>query len=443
MAMSQPATHLAELQPGPPQPMAYYPNYGPPQPMQTPLHPTHSSSIRGRNTTASRRSFSGDAFPAAPPLVSNRPDQAAQSEAPVSGTHAAEDDAVDLLHRIQNAIPDLHLLLDRYRETSGQIGVRETIIRETEAQKAAALKQKESHIERLGRELDAISSKHSAESDKLRHEIGYMEEKQKELQHSLSVETNLKSQLEADNKSLKLQKEQADKRLEEEKTAMDRDLTARKQDLALEYIAKQKALEAELYHQKSELGAEFQAQLDAAKDSWAHESSLLQTGFTNEKREIEESHHRTKRDWEAVFQSQQDAFENAQRKQLEDRESWEKEREALSRSWEEERATLRKALEEQRVALTAQHQSEKDEMQRKWHSSREQNSKHTDEVKVKMHNEIERLKEGWDADRTKFAKVTAELRSTASKLNDENVKLQKLAEAFGDVTDLKSREDPF
>lgn len=61
------------------------------------------------------------------------------------------DDPTNLLYRIQSAIPDLHLLLNRYRETTGQISVREDMIRRTEAQMAEALRQKEAYIDKVGK----------------------------------------------------------------------------------------------------------------------------------------------------------------------------------------------------------------------------------------------------------------------------------------------------
>lgn len=429
-----------ELQNPPPQAPPFFTNYPPPplpQQIQPPFHPIHNSSIRGHSPTGSRRSFSEEQqYSIHVPQLSGNPPE--RTLPPECFDQEREDDSGNLLQRLQSAIPDLHLLLNKYQETSNQAEFRKNQIRENEAHRAAQLKQKESYIERLGRELESASSKHAAESNRLRREIGDMEEKQKDLEDDLWAEKKAKDELEAANRALRLEKEISEVRLNEEKNGMARDVSYWREKESKEE-AKIKALEAELEHQRQER----EAQIAVLTKQHAKEKEELQSGWTKQRREIEDANLRIKRDLEASLEAERKANEGEYRKYMQDLESWNKERESLSVSWDEERTILGKGWEEQRKILNAKHQTEKDEMLKKWQASQSRASKSAEEESLRLQKEIEKLRAGWDADKAKFAKAITEMRSAAMKLNEENVKLQRLAEAFGEVTDLKSREDPF
>lgn len=381
-------------------------------------------------------------MPNEPPSLARHPEQPIQPGGFTVNNQASEDDAVDLLQRIQSAIPDLHLLLNRYKETSGQLGVRETLFRETEAHKAVALKQKETQIEKLVLESEALSNKHSAESSKLRLEIGNLEEKHKELQDHLLTEKNARKELEANNKALREGKQQVEGISKELKANMSRE-SAFWKETSQGYSVQQKSLEVELQRVKQECEARLQAQEAKMNENWAQERAGLQAGWLRQKRDLEDSHTRLRQDWELALDSRQKAVDDSHRKHVQDKTSWDKEREALTRDWDRERSLLGKGSEEQRKILGAQYQKEKEEMQRKWQSSQTRAHKQAEETQAKLQKEIDRLTAGWNADKSKFTKAMAELRNAAVKLNEDNLNLQKLAEAFGDVTDLKSREDPF
>lgn len=439
--LPQHSANPTELQSSQPQGPPFFTNY-PPQPLppqiQPSFHPIHNSSIRGSSPTGSRRSFSEEQqYPTL--HVPQHPGNPADRTLPLEVfDQEREDDSGSLLQRLQSAIPDLHLLLNKYQETSNQAEFRKSQIRENEAHRAAQLKQKESYIERLGRELDSASSKHAAESNRLRRELGDMEEKQKDLEEDLWTEKKAKDKLEAANRALRLEKEISEVRLTEEKNGMARDVNYWRERES-EEEAKIKALEAELEHQRQER----EAHIAVLAKQHTKEKEELQSGWTKQRREIEDSNMRIKQELEASLEAQQKANEEEYRKHMRDLESWNKERESMSVRWDEERTMLGKGWDEQRKVLSAKHQTEKDETIKKWQASQSRANKSAEEENLRLQNENEKLRAGWDADKAKFAKVTTEMRSAATKLNEENVKLQKLVEAFGEVTDLKSREDPF
>lgn len=434
MPLPQHSTNPTELQSGPPQNPTFFTNYPPqplPQQIQPPFHTIRDSSMQGSSPTGSRRSFSEEQQYANLHVPQHLGNPAERTLPPESFDQERDDDSGDLLQRLQSALPDLHLLLNKYQETSNRAEFRKSQIRENEAQRAAQLKQKENYIERLGRELESASSKHAAESNRLRRELGDMEEKQKDLEDDLWAEKKAIDELEAANRALRLEKEISEVRLTEEKNGMARDVNYWREKEA-EEEAKIKALEAELEHQRQER----EAQIAVLENKHAKEKEEL-------RREIEDGNMRIKQELEASLEAQQKANEERFRKHMQDLESWNKERESMSVRWDEERTMLGKGWEEQRKALSAKHQAEKDEMLKKWQASQSRANKSAEEENLRLQKEIDKLRAGWDTDKAKFAKVTAEMRSAATKLNEENVKLQKLVEAFGEVTDLKSREDPF
>ena len=342
-------------------------------------------------------------------------------------SQSPEDDAIDLLQRIQSAIPDLHTLVNKYRETSGRLGEREFRIKESEAQKTAVLKQKEAYIQQLVKELEAISTKHSAESSKLRLEIGNMEEKQKTLQDSWVAEKKSKGELEAAHRSLQTKLEQGERAMQEKEATMNRNVDLWKRKMAEEFSMKQRSLEDELRRaQDSE--AALQAQLGQVHKAHVQEKE----GLSRQRRELETSNTRLRRDLDDALEARKRDLEESHRKQQLNKEAWDK-----------ERTVLGKGTEEQRKVLVAQHQIERDELEKTYRQSEARIRKQAEENATKLQNEVEKLRMGWDTDKTKFNKATAELRAAANKLNEENIKLQKLADAFGNITELKSKGDHF
>ena len=90
---------------------------------------------------------------------------------------------------------------------------------------------------------------------------------------------------------------------------------------------------------------------------------------------------------------------------------------------------LQRASEDQRKALLTQYQREKDSILKQ--SSQSRNSSEAEDYVLGLQREIERLKAGWGAESFKFQKATADFKTTARTLNEQNSKLQELMEAFG------------
>lgn len=118
---------------------------------------------------------------------------------------AVEDDPSDLLGRLHLAIPDLELLLRRYKETHGELGLREALVRKKEAEALETLKRKEEHIDRLMTQAHRSEKESARIREGLRLQLGNAEEKCSELEERLHITEEKLKKLKADNEELKEQ----------------------------------------------------------------------------------------------------------------------------------------------------------------------------------------------------------------------------------------------
>ncbi|KAL8721148.1 MAG: hypothetical protein Q9225_002106 [Loekoesia sp. 1 TL-2023] len=449
LPMAQAPNHPLDLQSLPPQ--HFYQGYGSPPQMQASFNPMRSQPAREYSSTSPSMSFSGDPPPNIAPVPTAPTEQGPPLEASIPGASKSEEDAV--LQRIQSAIPDLHLLLSRYRETSGQLGERELTLRHTEAEKMKVLEQKDAYIERLAKERDEAlhrhreeSNRHAEEKDKLRLEIGNMTEKHNELCESLQAERESKEKTEKTLQSAQAEHAILTARLQDEKAVMssqhndwraqaNRDLEAKEQKLQV----KEREYLDQLQRQTRESDALLRTKRAELVQYHDKEKETLETVWAQQKRELEDTQIRLRQDLDEAKKTHSKTIEEHLKKHNQEKDAWDIERQALVKDWENERAKLGQGSAE----LHSQHRKEKDDLQRSWKSSEGRLKKEHADTIAKMQAEIDRLKTGWDADKAKFNQVTADLKATASKLDMENTKLQKLADAFEQVTDLKGREDAY
>ncbi|KAA6406428.1 MAG: hypothetical protein FRX48_09779 [Lasallia pustulata] len=336
------------------------------------------------------------------------------------------NDPTNLLYRIQSAIPDLHLLLNRYRETTGQVSVREDMIRRTEAQMAEAIRQKEAYIDKLGKELETVYQRHSAESSKFRLEIGNLEEKHKELQDNFDASKKSRDVLEAANRALQSEKELSEKKLQENKAILQRDLDQWKTQTIEEFAVKQRRIEDDIQRQSNESHAVMQERTAELTKTHTKEKETLHTRLLQQLRELETNHGRLRQVLEFHAKRGRRTFEEAQKMELQSCNAWDKERSAIVRERDGERLSLGKGWEEQRRILAAKHESEKDDSQSTWKSTQAQ-------INERAQGNIARL----------FVKATTELKAVAAKLDNENGNLQRMVEALGEATDFRSKGDTY
>ncbi|KAL8652894.1 MAG: hypothetical protein Q9226_004080 [Calogaya cf. arnoldii] len=446
-SMAQTPGHPMDMQAMPPQ--NYYHPYASPQ--QVPPQPftqaARNQLAREQSAGSSRMSFSGDPFQTMGQMPRLPPEQALLPDHYGASAVEGEDDAV--LKRIQNAIPDLSLLLTRYRQTSGQLGERDITLRQTEAEKARVLEQKDVDIQRLTKDMhDAFQKnadenrRHGEEKDKLRLEIGNMTEKHHELQESLQAEKKAREQSRVTFEQLReeytrmLEEKVVMKREHEEWKARQLKVSAAKdEDMAMkerQHIDHQqwqaRELDERLKALTTELSQKHARETTELTQKHAKEKEKSELASSLRNREMEDINFRLERDLNNTRDAHKKTLDDHLRQHDLEREAWTREREALLQEWDNERAKIGQGSEE----LISQHHKETKELQESLRST-----------EARLTAQIDDLKANCKADKDNFKATAASMKSTVAQLNTENSKLQKFADALEQVTDLRGRGDAF
>ncbi|KAL8665317.1 MAG: hypothetical protein Q9202_002368 [Teloschistes flavicans] len=429
----------------------YQPQYGSSPPMHTAFHQLRSTPARESSISSSRISVPGEPLPPPGHMSIFSAELAPRPEPFAQVAPREEDDAV--LQRIQNAIPDLHLLLTRYQQTSNQLGQHEVALRKTKAEKAEVLKRKDTHIEQLTRDVleksrrsQEESSKHEDEKNKMRLELGNHIEQKKELEDHFHTEKTSREHSEKMVQALRVEHALLASKFEEEKAA----LLGEHEDQKIKFHQEHEGKVKEFQAREKEYVDRLERQMRDAEASLGARIVELTQQHGSEKESQERAWARQRAEWEESRRNQQreasdarDAHlrslsEQRERHHLE-REAWARERDSLKKDLDNERASAGRGSEE----LIALHRKEKDEMQRSWDSTEARLNQELIDAEARMRIEIDWLKAGWEADRVHYSKTTTELRAAADRLSTENSKLQRVAEAFEQVTDLRGREDAY
>ena len=428
-----------QANPGPTQP------YGNFQPMQQSFHsselvylppPPQNDPIATHQALVPHGMLHYSDYGPPPPPPAPEPPQRVQYP-PGSESKNRTENAMSLLNRVHYAMPDLHALLDSYHEIYGTLESREAQIRAMEAQRVAEKQQQEKRFVKLEREIESILNKHSAESSQLRMDVDSLDKKCKDLQDRLTSEEEANDEWQRITGNLRAEVKRAAKRHEEDRTTMTQKHSMERDQMSAEHRSKLRSLhdelqsnirkaEASLSHKEAHFNRKFEEEKQKAEIAWS-----------KQRRDVEESHARTQIDLEEKLEAKQKVVDEERRTYLQAREGWEREREAMIRRWDEERGVLRKTSEEQHKAFMAKHEREKNEMLKQ--VSQMQHRDEEDDSFVRLQKEIETLRTGWEADRFKFQRTTAEFRSTARTLNEQNSRLQRLTEAFSDGGDSRGK----
>ena len=342
-------------------------------------------------------------------------------DSPGMGKTGNDDDATDLLQRISGAIPDITALLTRYKETSGKLGLRESKLMETEAQKSEAVRQRESTIRELGKELD-----------KLRFEVDNRDGKQKELEENLAAVKQSLHDLQTSHQTELARKE---KEWEEKKVSMECEFTSREEKAQETIASKEKDLQEQMHHQSKD-----------AEERKIHAQAMesLTASYKRREKEQDARHVLEMQELNKTLDQKKRAYEERRKAFEEEKERWINERATLEDKWEKERDDLlRQGSEEEQKILIGKHRNELNSLQKDHKAEVDRIRQETENEMAKLRKEVKILTNDRDADRLSFAQQGDELRELAVKLSAENDKLQKLANTFGEVTDLKPREDHY
>ena len=314
-------------------------------------------------------------------------------------------------------------------------------MRQSEAQKVEALRQKEAHIDQLGKELESASQKYSAESNKLRLEIGNLEEKHRELEDAAVAKKKSRDQLKAANQTLLQETDLLKKRHQEALDAAKYNYKQWKDETIAENELKEKAIKEEL-QRKTKVAVKLQAKLVEKDGTHMKERENLNATWAREREDIETNHDNNRKTMEEALRTCRQDLEESQHQLREGRKAWESERHALNQKWDEERVRLSMGLGEQLKILEARHLEDKDKLQENWDAAQEQSRRQTEE-NAELRKEIERLKLAWDTDKIKFTNTARDSGTLNARLTEENSSLKKMVDAFGEATDFRSRGDAY
>ncbi|PSN63099.1 hypothetical protein BS50DRAFT_591302 [Corynespora cassiicola Philippines] len=464
--------------PPPPPPPGYHPRYY--QPSAPPYYHNHSSahsmSQVGGYSNASHygppshvsspyQESWGQLPPTYPPYGSppQRHDSLATrgdyTVGPVENGSAIDEDH-DVFYRIAQAIPDLHVLLARYKETHGQLGVREELLRRASAEQQEKLKLKDDEITSLNERIGKLENSHSKEASRLRFEIGNLEEQVKELREQVAETEKYKKEAEdvkntlvsamasweAKYKELEEahfvlektaaeEKAKAIKEFEEWRTTATTKHDAEKIALAIQFDKKLKEADVIAENQRQEAAAAF-----------VREKDELRSEHQRQQRERESSMERVRKEIEGKLSTAQKDREEALRRERESRELWEEEREALSRAHQEDCDNLQKGYEEQREYLESQFRKQKEESDKAWIELHTEASKKAEEEKERadqLTKEKDDLSVKYSELREENEKEKQVIKSVASNLESEKARLEKLMECYGDIAEIKSKGDTY
>lgn len=406
---------------------------------------------------------------------------------PSDNASTAEDDPADLLNRVSSVLPDIHMLIDRHKNTHGELSLREHLIRKEKAESAEAARNKDEYINRLIKQLHEAEQNNAAEASKFRLHIGNLEEKRKEMEEKL-LDTELsRKAVQAMNKQLSEEKEtlledkltmaklvaeekgRLAKDFEECKARAEKSLEAEKQRTAEEKVRLLRDLEdlkaAALGAQKMQLDKEhdkvlkdqqesFDAQKSKLVEEFAKEKDELRTSFQVQKKEMETNFEILRKDLEGKLNNTQANLEQVIKTEREGREQWGAERETLTKGWEQERESREEEVEDQRQGLVTSHDEEIAALDRKhkddineqtmgFVSLQEGINKKMTAENEGLREQLETLKKAWDQDKDRFDGVVREMSGVAEALDSEKGRLQKLVEGYGEITDVKSKGDAY
>ncbi|OAL74508.1 hypothetical protein A7D00_0100 [Trichophyton violaceum] len=371
-------------------------------------------------------------------------------------------DTVNLLHRIQNVIPDLNKLVVSYREAQSQLSAREAENKQIEAQHEQALLHKEYYIEALQNQMRKVANEHAEECSKLKVETQKARDELLRARDELESEVDhIQKEIEAareaherdvvrlrmeaeksEEKALAEQKERLEDLFQEIKNEDDRiaaeHLKAREDELLGQLAAKQEELDANEVALKSNVEELkiTQEELDEKKAELAEKFSELEAlkeGLANTKNDLEAK--------QLECESRQNELELT-RKDLEE----------TKRHHEEELSALRDALDiqtnnvreiKERLAnMVLEHRNQEETWQKAREGYEAQLSEKAEELKL-SNEEKEVLEREGLAKEERLQSIVEEMRQTHNNLNKDRERLKKTLHSLGEATDMKMKGDSF
>lgn len=339
----------------------------------------------------------------------------------------ADNEHIELLHRIQSAIPDINRLLDGYRNTHKKLTKREAEMKHIGNQHEQSLVDKKFYIEALQNQMQQTANDSAAEVAQLK---GTVNELRLQLGNLEDEKNGLKCDLADQHKS--------NEELSEAKLQLEGQIS----EMSGRIQATQKAHEQELVDEKAEREKDLIAQKQELTELFEEikaedEKAVAETLQTREK-ELRSEHEANKEAWEKEKEDMQKSFES----RLAEAETTKAELaakvnagelESLKKSHDESLATVSKEFNEKIAALETRLSLKDSELAR------------TKGEKTRLEEELasaDREKEKLETDRIiieeQRQRAVVEMRTTIENLSQNCDRMKKTLLSLGEATDLRN-----
>ncbi|KAJ5496944.1 hypothetical protein N7463_008931 [Penicillium fimorum] len=379
-----------------------------------------------------------------------------------------DSEHIELLQRIQSAIPDINRLLHGFRNTHSKLSNREAEMKHIGTQHEQALIHKEYYIEALQSQMKKTANESAEEGARLKHtiselrlELGDLQERQKDLEDGLAVhqksneeltETKvvLEGQINKLNESISESKAAHEKELDTKKEEQEKALAAQKEELT-ELFEEIKAEDEKTAAENLETRErELSAAHDASRGELEKEKAQLQESFETQRTELETT--------KAEVTSQIAALESKEaelqarlaeltstREELaaklagleELRQGHAGELDSLRQSHDEQLAAAAKELNDKIAALEA-HFNEKEQLWTTERASLEQQLSEKNSELSSAEREKERLEGDGIVKEQHLQRAVEGMRMTIDNLGGDCDRLRKTLSSLGEATDLRN-----
>ncbi|KAJ6184399.1 hypothetical protein N7519_005700 [Penicillium mononematosum] len=390
-----------------------------------------------------------------------------------------DSEHIELLQRIQSAIPDINRLLHGFRSTHNKLSTREAEMKHIGSQHDQALMHKDYYIEALQAQMKKTANESAEEDARLKHtiselrlELGDLQEKQKDLEDGLAVHqksneelTETKVQLEGQinqlNESIKESKEAHEKALEAQKEEREKALVAQKEELT-ELFEEIKAEDEKTAAENLETRErELRNEHEASKGEWEKEKAQLQESFETQRTELEATKTEvtsqiaalesketelqtrlaeltsTREELAAKLAELEETRQKHAQESEELRQGHAGELDSMRQSHDEQLAAAAKELDEKIAALEA-HFNEKEKLWTTERAAMEQQLSEKDSELASAEREKERLEGDGIVKEQHLQRAVDGMRMTIDNLGSDCDRLRKTLLSLGEATDLRN-----
>lgn len=373
-----------------------------------------------------------------------------------SGKISPREENENLLHKISDVIPEIHRLLDQYRETHGQLSAKDLLAKQAEAIHAEQLNKLQVELQVTKTEYEKVIREIVEENLRFKREI-----------EDLRKQVSATSSLEEENAGFKVSMEKLQKSYEDLNDRID-DLNQVKEQVLREKNSQDKLVES-LQERLSEHAKTIAERQD--QHSKALEERDIRFGKVMEEKDEEHrkilgehkiilskvqlelanlitKHSNQKKDLEATRNSEAQHKNKLEAKSRELEEAiarHQEELQALRTSNEEERQQLVSESEGRVARLIDEHMKEKEELMQSLDTVHAEMQTQNDDF-AKERQAHEAAKEEHEELISKHADLAAGMTNWKAKhmeLQKENEKMDRLLQALGHATEIQSKGDLF